>query len=252
MQTLISGCNPGSQSDGTLSLPGAFAPTEAVPKSAIPAEIVSASDEFVEAVSKVRGSMALLEAFFGEQGSPGDNNTHSATGTCWVINAGGFLVTNAHVIEGSETLRIRLGNRSFTSETYSVNVKKDLAVIKVNAKNLPVPPLGDSSKLRLGQHIAAIGNALNLGIRISCGVVSFLGATISYHNDLVLDNLIETDAAINPGNSGGVIINSDGEVVGITNAGLGVVGDIIVEGFGYAIPINDAIPVIEDLISQLE
>jgi serine protease Do len=101
----------------------------------------------------------------------------------------------------------------------------------------------------MGQPVAAIGNALNLGIRVTAGVVSQLNVPVSY-SGVSLTGLIETDASINPGNSGGVLINTSGEVVGIPSAGLEE-ANLDVENFGYAISINEALPVINNLIAQM-
>jgi serine protease Do len=111
-----------------------------------------------------------------------------------------------------------------------------------------VASIGDSSQLKEGQPVAAIGNALDLGVRVTAGVVSLLNVTITLSTNQTMNGLIETDAAINPGNSGGVLVTTSGEVVGITNAGL---QGNNVELFGYAIPINDAMPVINELMTQI-
>ena len=126
---------------------------------------------------------------------------------------------------------------------------KDLAVIRIAAQNLPPVTIGSSSQLDMGQPVAAIGNALNLGIRTTAGVVSQLNVPIN-SGGISLNGLIETDATINPGNSGGVLITALGEVVGIPSVGLQS-SNLDAESFGYAISIDEAMPVINNLISQL-
>lgn len=122
-------------------------------------------------------------------------------------------------------------------------------MLKINANNLKPAALGDSSKLVLGEPVAALGNAMNLGIHVTAGIVSNLNVTITVNN-FVLNGLIETDATINPGNSGGALFTLAGEVIGIPNAGLDA-PNIDPENFGYAIGINNALPVINKLVSQL-
>jgi serine protease Do len=123
--------------------------------------------------------------------------------------------------------------------------KSDLAVIKIDLKNLPVAEFGDSDALEVGELAVAIGNPLGLEFQgsVTVGVISALNRTISI-DDRTL-NLIQTDAAINPGNSGGALLNSKGEVIGINTAKISLSG---VEGLGFAIPINEAKPIVDQLI----
>ena len=122
----------------------------------------------------------------------------------------------------------------------------DLAVVKINASNLP-PALkvGDSSKLQVGNWVVAIGNSLGQGISATKGIVSALGVSVTAENDETLYDLIQTDAAINPGNSGGPLVNLTGQVIGINSIKVSQVG---VEGMGYSISIKEALPIIDDLI----
>jgi serine protease Do len=217
-----------------------------------PASIVNTGlpSDFIEAIQRVMPSVVEIEVTYGPQGAPGDPTAKGGAGTGWVIRGDGLIVTNNHVIDGAQTVTVILmdGTKHITTAIQS-NPEKDLAVIKIAAQNLPVAVTGDSSQLKLGQPIAAIGNALNLGIRVTVGVVSQLDVPANYDN-VSLTGLIETDAAINPGNSGGVLITMLGEVVGITNAGLQD-PNLNVENFGYAISMNEALPVINNLISSM-
>ena len=195
-------------------------------------------------------SVVEIETTYGPGGAPGDPQANSGAGTGWVFRQDGIIVTNNHVVDGARTVTIIFSDGTKVQpQSIQAEASKDIAVIKVASGNLPAVTIGDSSQLKVGQQVAAIGNALNLGIRVTAGVVSQLNVPVSYDN-ISLTGLIETDAAINPGNSGGILINFAGQVVGIPNAGLQD-QNLDVENFGYAITINEAMPVINTLISRL-
>jgi serine protease Do len=172
-----------------------------------------------------------------------------------IIRKDGYILTNYHVVEYADSknrlstntvLEVilpdgRQGKAKFIGGD-SIN---DLAIIKIDLTNLPVAELGDSSKLQAGDLAVAIGNPLGLDFAgsITAGIISALNRSVETE-DTVL-NLIQTDAAINPGNSGGALVNSQGQVIGINTVKISLTG---VEGLGFAIPINDAKPIIEDLI----
>ena len=136
---------------------------------------------------------------------------------------------------------------TFPANIVGTDFLADLAVVKINAENLVNADLGDSSELRVGDWVVAIGNSLGLGISAKEGIVSRLNVSLAVEGQ-ALNDFIETSAAINPGNSGGPLVNMKGEVVGITSAKISSVG---VEGLGYAISINEAMPIIEELITGL-
>jgi serine protease Do len=139
--------------------------------------------------------------------------------------------------------------RTFEADLNNIHTDQltDLAVIKINATNLPAASLGDSTKLRVGDWVVAIGNPLGEGLRAKEGTISGLKVSLDVDQSQTLDDLIETSAAINPGNSGGPLVDMKGEVIGITSAKVAAVG---VEGLGYAISTKTAIPIIEQLITQ--
>jgi len=174
--------------------------------------------------------------------------TDSGAGSGWIIRQDGFIVTNNHVVAGSQTITITLDDdRTFPAQTVCTDPLTDLAVIKIDAQDLPAANIGDSDRLMVGEQVAAIGNSLGLGISMKGGWISRLGVSIPASEGQTLDDLIETDAAINPGNSGGPLVNMAGEVIGITSAKIAVVS---VEGMGYAISINKAMPIINQLIQN--
>ena len=174
--------------------------------------------------------------------------TQRGAGSGWVIDEKGYIVTNNHVVEGASTITVTLSNgETYAAELVNTDPLTDLAVIKVDAQNLPALKRGDSAKLVVGDWVVAIGNALGLGISATHGIVSRKEVSLEVSSGQTLYDLIQTNAAINPGNSGGPLVNLAGEVVGITSAKLSAIG---IEGMGYAISINVATPVIQGLIND--
>lgn len=172
----------------------------------------------------------------------------SALGSGVIFRKEGYILTNNHVISQAEKIIVVLPDgRSAEGRVIGADPMTDLAVVKIDLKNLPVAKLGDSDKLRVGQLAVAIGNPLeeSLSNTVTVGVVSALGRTLRVSDEMPLRGLIQTDASINPGNSGGPLLDSEGRVVGINTA-------IIQEaqGIGFAIPINMAKSVSQQLISE--
>jgi serine protease Do len=176
--------------------------------------------------------------------------TQKGAGSGWIIDKDGIIVTNNHVVEGARKVTVELSDgRIFEADPQNIRTDQvtDLAVVKINATNLPAASVGDSKQLRVGDWVVAIGNPLGQGIRAKEGTVSGLNVSLDVDQGETLGDLIETSAAINPGNSGGPLVNMKAEVVGITSAKIAAVG---VEGLGYAISTKTAIPIIEQLIQQ--
>lgn len=174
--------------------------------------------------------------------------TQKGAGSGWIIDKNGIVVTNNHVVEGAKKVTVEM----FDGSTFQVGPERvyrdpltDLAVIKIDATNLPAAVIGDSAKLRVGDWVVALGNPLGKGLRAKEGTVSGLNVSLLVDEGQTLDDLIETSAAINPGNSGGPLANLAGQVVGITSAKMAAIG---VEGMGYAISIKTAVTIIEQLI----
>jgi len=175
--------------------------------------------------------------------------TQEGAGSGWIISEDGIIVTNNHVVEGAKNITVTLDDgRTFPADLNTVATDRltDLAVLKIDAANLPAATVGDSSKLRVGDWVVAIGNALGEGISATNGIVSRQGVAIAVSQDQTLYNLIQTNAAINPGNSGGPLVNMAGEVIGINSVKL---AQVEVEGVGYAISSNEAMPIIEQLVN---
>lgn len=204
---------------------------------------------FTRATESVKPSVVVIETETVVTVFPGRRVIQRAAGSGWVINRDGLIVTNDHVVADATNIKVTLADgRTFTSTAVRTNAATDLAVVKIDAHDLPAAKIGDSSKLKVGQPVAAIGNALGLGINMTGGWVSRLNTSIAFSDGSRLSGLIGTDTAINPGNSGGPLVNLDGEVIGITNAKLVESG---VESIGYAISINNAMETINSLIATL-
>ena len=179
--------------------------------------------------------------FYGQQVQQG-------AGSGWIYREDGIIVTNNHVIEGAQKVTVGLADgRAFEAEVVHGDSVADLAIVKIKAEGLPVAKVGDSSKLRVGDWVVAIGNPLGQGLRAKQGIISGMNVSLSASQGESLFNLIETSAAINPGNSGGPLASMAGEVIGITSAKISAVG---VEGMGYAISTQTAIPIINQLIEK--
>ena len=171
-------------------------------------------------------------------------------GSGFIIDDRGYIVTNNHVVEGAERITVTLADgRTFDAALVGRDPLTDLAVLKIEGDNLPTVAFGDSSMLRVGDWVVAIGNALALpgGPTVTVGVVSALGRTIQEESGVTLYDVIQTDAAINPGNSGGPLVNLQGEVVGINTA---KVAAVEVSGVGFAVSADTARPVVDELIEK--
>lgn len=185
-----------------------------------------------------------FDRFFGEQGRRAPREQRSL-GSGFVISADGYIVTNNHVIEGADKIKVNLqsgknADKSYDAELIGADTETDLALLKIDAgSSLPVLAFGDSDALKVGQWVMAIGNPFGLDHTVTAGIVSAKGRTIGAGP---YDNFIQTDASINPGNSGGPLLNLDGEVIGINTA-------IIAsgQGIGFAIPSKLARQVIDQL-----
>ena len=192
---------------------------------------------------------------FGFFGNPNQGNgsrrqqvqtpKKEATGSGVIISPDGYIVTNNHVVEGADELTVTLNdNREFSARIVGTDKQTDLALLKVNATNLPTLPIGDSDKLKVGEWVIAVGNPYNLNNTVTAGIVSAksrgLGATRNG-----IESFIQTDAAINQGNSGGALVNTQGELVGINAMLYSQTGAY--SGYGFAIPTSIMNKVVDDI-----
>ena len=193
--------------------------------------------------------------FFGDFfGSPGRGNggkqkrqvqtpKREATGSGVIISADGYIVTNNHVVEGADQLTVTLNdNREFSARIIGTDKSTDLALIKIDGKNLPTLPIGDSDKLKVGEWVLAVGNPFNLNSTVTAGIVSAKARTLGGNP---IESFIQTDAAINQGNSGGALVNTQGELVGINAMLYSQTGSY--SGYGFAIPTTIMNKVVADI-----
>lgn len=179
----------------------------------------------------------------------GQRVQQSGSGSGIIITSDGYIATNNHVVEGAREIKVILNTgKEYDAKIVGLDAKTDLAVIKVEATDLPVATLGDSAKCQVGELAVAIGNPLGqeLAGTVTVGVISAVNRSIQTADDGTTMSLLQTDAAINPGNSGGALVNAYGEIIGINSMKF---SGNNVEGIGFAIPVNSAKPIISDLMN---
>ncbi len=173
------------------------------------------------------------------RGAPGRDLEQQSVGSGFIISADGYVVTNAHVVDGADEVRVTLGDkREFLAKVIGADRKTDVALIKIDAKDLPRVVIGDPEKLKVGEWVVAIGKPFGLENTMTAGIVSAKGRDLPQEN---LVPFIQTDAAVNPGNSGGPLFNLKGEVIGVNSQILSQTGTYM--GISFAIPIDFAMNV---------
>src|SRR5688500_6459097 len=191
-----------------------------------------------------------MEEFFRRFEIP--DQPRGGTGSGFIVTKDGFILTNNHVVANADRVTVTmLDNRRFVAKVVGRDPTTDVAVIKVDATNLPTVTLGDDAKTRIGQWVVAIGNPLGLEFTVTAGIVSAKGRSqlnLPNFQRYSIQDFIQTDAAINPGNSGGPLVNIRGEVIGINSAIASQTG--FNAGYGFAIPITLAKLVMDDLIQH--
>jgi serine protease Do len=269
---------------GTLDLPGASsaqqgdryaADTPAAPAGM--AELQNLSEAFASVAEAVKPSVVFIksgkrgdrderrvphpqlppgfEEFFPQLPQMRPPEFQEAAGSGFIVSRDGYILTNDHVVDGSDVVTVRLlDRREFKAKVIGTDPGTDLAVLKIEAKNLTPAPLGDSDAARVGEWVLAVGNPLgeNLTFTVTSGIISAKGRTLALPNvsDRSIQDFIQTDAAINPGNSGGPLVATSGRVLGVNSAIARRTG--FYSGYGFAIPINLAREVMDQIISHGE
>ncbi|MCF8223371.1 MAG: Do family serine endopeptidase [Bacteroidales bacterium] len=187
----------------------------------------------------------IMEFFYGQEYNRPREVRGFGSGV--IISSDGYIITNNHVIEGADEVDVTLNdNRTFEASIIGRDPSTDIAVLKVDSEDLPYVRYGDSDRLKLGQWVVAIGNPFNLTSTVTAGIVSAKGRSLGLLNDRYrIESFIQTDAALNQGNSGGALVNTSGELVGITTAIISPSGAYA--GNSFAIPVNIVKKVVEDL-----
>ena len=189
----------------------------------------------------------FFRKFFGDELQRQQQRKVTSLGSGVIATHDGYILTNNHVIEGAEDILVRLfNNKEYKGRVVGKDKRTDLAVIQIDAKNLPTIRWGDSDRLRVGDLVLAVGNPFGLNQTITMGIISALGRTGIGITDF--EDYIQTDAAINPGNSGGALVNIKGEIVGINTAIFSTTGGY--QGIGFAIPVNMAKSVMNSIIAH--
>ena len=222
---------PTESAPSNVSFQSGFAP---IAKIAVPTVVnVSSSKIIRHPGSNAQSpffSDPFFQQFFGNSFSrnfqlPPAIEREQSLGSGVIISADGYILTNRHVVDGAKDVKVLLGdNREFQGRVIGTDQKTDIAVLKVNANNLPVLPFGDSSRLQVGNFVLAIGNPFGLNQTVTLGIVSATGRGGLGIEDY--EDFIQTDAAINPGNSGGALIDERGDLIGINTAILAAEGGV--------------------------
>ena len=239
---------------GGLLVGTQFVPTNAVPTQQSIAQLPStpvtgSGDNFISAVADKTGAAVVrIDSSRTVRRSPQSNGRMvRGSGSGFITQADGLILTNAHVVDGATTVTVTLKDgREFTGKVLGKDTLTDVAVVKIQATNLPIAPIGNSDQIKPGEWAIAIGNPLGLDNTVTAGIISGTGRSsgiVGAPDKRV--SFIQTDAAINPGNSGGPLLNQKGQVIGMNTA---IIGGA--QGLGFAIPINRAQQVANQLIAS--
>ncbi|OFY44082.1 MAG: hypothetical protein A2X18_08160 [Bacteroidetes bacterium GWF2_40_14] len=190
---------------------------------------------------------SILDFFFGYRAPNATPRDEASTGSGVIIKPDGYIVTNNHVIDGASEISVTLDNNStYKAKVIGADPVTDIALLKIDAQNLPYLSFGDSDGLRLGEWVIAIGNPYNLRSTITAGIVSAKARSMpTMPGEFKIESFIQTDAAVNPGNSGGALVNTRGELVGINTAIASRTGAF--SGYSFAVPSSITKKVVEDL-----
>jgi len=227
----------------------------ALPQAQLP-DLTQAAEKSVSAVVHITtkakneyydSNRQFYEFFFGPRGNNPEQQYSRAAGSGVIISEDGFVVTNNHVIESAVDIELILNdNRKFSAKVIGRDPNTDIALLKIDARNLSVLPWGDSEMLKLGEWVLAVGNPFNLTSTVTAGIVSAKSRSIGIMGGkMPMESFIQTDAAVNPGNSGGALVNSRGELVGINTAIASQTGSY--SGYSFAVPATIVRKVVEDL-----
>lgn len=194
-----------------------------------------------------RGGNPFFDFFFGDPNLQQQPRMQQASGSGVIISSDGYIVTNNHVIERSNTIKVTLNDsREFEAKLIGTDPSTDIALLKIDEKELPSIVWGNSENLKLGEWVLAVGNPFNLTSTVTAGIVSAKARGIGIiGGDFSIEAFIQTDAAVNPGNSGGALVNTNGELVGINTAIASRTGSY--NGYSFAVPVSIVRKVVEDL-----
>jgi serine protease Do len=239
---------PGCGAVPEFSLSSASLPTtEQLPGESIDSNDSTCTPEVADTIKDILPAVVAIDVEIPASDSSGNPIIEQLSGSGWVLNPKGFIVTNNHVVAGARRVKVTLQDgHSYPAQIVGTDPVTDLAVIDIGVSNLAGVSIGDSSKTGVGEVVIAIGNAGGKEIRSAIGTLSSTCSTFVVENQKTYDNMLETSAPIAYGDSGGPLFNTDGEVIGIiTGAEMSWYG---MELAGYAISSNTALPVIQNLL----
>lgn len=198
---------------------------------------------YIKTVSEAYGRSSWLDLWLGGGGSM----QQVGSGSGVIFKSDGYIITNNHVIEGADEIEVVREKKTYKASLVGRDPSTDLAVLKIDERNLPAISIGSSKDLKVGSWVLAVGNPFNLTSTVTAGIVSAKGRELNIlKSNFPIESFIQTDAAINPGNSGGALVNPKGELVGINTAILSRTGSYA--GYGFAVPIDIAKKIATDII----
>lgn len=218
------------------------------------------NESFVEASRKSTSSVVFIQTLSEYEYRAGGwmdwffeprSSQQVGSGSGVVFSNDGYIVTNNHVIDNADEIKVIAGKKSYTAKLVGRDPSSDLAVIKIDSDELPAIEIGNSKNVNVGEWVLAVGNPFNLTSTVTAGIVSAKGRNINLLREkFPIESFIQTDAAINPGNSGGALVNSEGKLIGINTAILSRTGSYA--GYGFAIPVNIVQKIFNDIVKYGE
>ena len=248
----------GSQMNGSKVVIQQVAPSGSSSSSGSDSSITSASasgsslttEQVADLVSPSVVVITTEQVVYSQWSWYGQNQVESGAGSGVIISSDGYILTCAHVVDGASNITVTINDKDYTATLVGEDTTSDIAVIKIDANGLTPAVVGDSDTLTVGDNVLAVGNPLGeLGGTVTSGIVSALNRSVSIQSSGSVNtmSLVQMDASVSPGNSGGGLFNMNGELVGVVNAKS---SDSDAEGLGFAIPINDAMKVAQDLLEN--
>jgi len=209
-------------------------------------KLSTASVVYIKTRSQNSYGSTWMDWFFG-----GGTTQSISSGSGVIYSADGFIITNNHVIDQADQIEVILGKKTYSASIIGTDPSSDLAVLKIDEKNLPNIQVSSSHDVQIGDWVLAVGNPFNLTSTVTAGIVSAKGRELHISNDMFpIESFIQTDAAINPGNSGGALVNLEGQLIGINSAILSKTGSYA--GYGFAVPSDIVKKVVDDIIKYGE
>lgn len=221
-------------------------------------DLTPAAESSVKAVVHIKNEQTMVnqgqqmmdpfEFFFGRRNMPQQITPVVGYGSGVIISSDGYIMTNNHVIDNSDKLTVTLNdNRTFEAKVIGTDPTTDIALIKIDSKDLPTIPFGNSDSIRLGEWVLAVGNPFNLTSTVTAGIISAKSRTTprKVNGSMSVESFIQTDAAVNPGNSGGALVSAQGKLIGINTMIYSQTGNYA--GYSFAVPINIAAKVVADI-----